>query len=128
MIAWYMAASWPERVTQLVLMASNGYPQSGYDWLSCAARTPGLRALLRWCTPLCLTRSSLQDGFSPVHRANVTPDLVERYQALALALGNRGPFVQILAQDGGEERLGPLLKQVRRCLRSRRWRECRAGH
>lgn len=88
-IAWATAVALPQRVTQLVLVDSAGYPlvsQSvpiGFQ----IARLPVLRKLMEYVLPRGVIQSSLRNVYGDPSK--VTPELVDRYYELTLRTGNR---------------------------------------
>lgn len=102
-IAWATAVALPQRVTQLVLVDSAGYPlvsQSvpiGFQM----ARLPGLRSLMEYVLPRGVIQSSLRNVYGDPSK--VTPELVDRYYELTLRTGNRAAlgyrFQQALSGD-----------------------------
>jgi pimeloyl-ACP methyl ester carboxylesterase len=102
-IAWATAVALPQRVTQLVLVDSAGYPlvsQSvpiGFQ----IARLPGLRSLMEYVLPRGVIQSSLRNVYGDPSK--VSPELVDRYYELTLRAGNRAAlgyrFQQSLSGD-----------------------------
>lgn len=103
-IAWGVALAMPDRVRQLVLVDSAGYPlQStsipvGFR----IARTPGLRNLMEHVLPRGVVDSSVRNVYGDPSR--VTRELVDRYYELTLRVGNRQALAYRLDQSlSGDE-------------------------
>ncbi len=90
-IAWMLAATQPQRVDRLVLVAPAGYPREGVPLVFRLARLPVLPTLLKRVDPSRIIARSLSEVF--VDQALVTPEMVQRYRELALRPGNRDAFV-----------------------------------
>lgn len=88
-IAWQLAAAAPQRVDKLILVDAGGYayqPKSipiGFR----IARTPGLNKLMEVTLPRSLIEKSVRNVYGDPGR--VTPELVDRYEAMTLRQGNR---------------------------------------
>lgn len=88
-IAWATAVAQPQRVSQLILVDSAGYPlvsQSvpiGFQ----LARLPGMGHVMEYVLPRGVIQSSLRNVYGDA--AKVTPALVDRYYELTLRSGNR---------------------------------------
>jgi pimeloyl-ACP methyl ester carboxylesterase len=90
-IAWSYAVAHPERVTELILVDSAGFPIEKPALAFTLARVPVLSALLAEMDPRHMVRKTLREAYGDPSR--VTPELVERYRLLTLREGNRGAFV-----------------------------------
>lgn len=90
-IAWSYAVQYPERVTELILVDSAGYPIHRPVLLFRLARTPVLSSLLALMDPGFLVKKTLHEAYGDAGK--VTPELSERYRRLALREGNRAAFV-----------------------------------
>jgi pimeloyl-ACP methyl ester carboxylesterase len=90
-IAWSYAVAHPERVTELILVDSAGFPIDRPALVFTLARTPGLSKLLAQVDPSHMVRKTLREAYGDPSK--VTPELVERYRLLALRQGNRSAFV-----------------------------------
>ena len=110
-IAWRVAVLAPERVQSLVLVDAAGPPfqpeKIPTAWM--LARTPGLG----WLLESMLPRSLVAEGLESVYGdpSKVTPELVDRYFALALREGNRRALGERLRnwQPGeGSERIDSI--------------------
>lgn len=88
-IAWETAVAMPQRVDQLVLVDSGGYPIEsksvpiGFR----IARMPGVRVLMEHVLPRGVIESSLRNVYGDPSK--VTTELVDRYYELTLRAGNR---------------------------------------
>lgn len=102
-IAWRFALVMPQRVQQLILVDSAGYPPASREVppVFAVARMPLLAPLLERLLPRGLVLASLRSVYGDPSR--VTPELVDRYYDLALRAGNRRALVQrLLAMDGAD--------------------------
>ena len=97
-IAWATALAHPQRVSQLILVDSAGYPlvsQSvpiGFQ----IARLPGVRKLMEYVLPRGVIQSSLRNVYGDPSK--VTPELVDRYYELTLRAGNRAALAHRFQQ------------------------------
>ncbi len=97
-IAWATALAHPQRVSQLILVDSAGYPlvsQSvpiGFQ----IARLPGVRKLMEYVLPRGVIQSSLRNVYGDPSK--VTPELVDRYYELTLRTGNRAALAHRFQQ------------------------------
>lgn len=107
-IAWQVAEKAPQRVDRLILVDAAGYPlrpQSmpiGFR----IARTPVLSKMMEVTLPRAMVESSVRNVYGDPSR--VTPELVDRYEALILREGNRKALVRRFAQssyEGAEPRI-----------------------
>ncbi len=109
-IAWGAALAMPQRVRQLVLVDSAGYPlQSTSVPIGFRiARTPGLRGLMEHVLPRGVVDSSVRNVYGDP--ARVTRELVDRYYELTLRAGNRQALAYRLDQrlSGEEETIRQL--------------------
>lgn len=101
-IAWQVAAAAPQRVDKLILVDAGGYafqPKSlpiGFVM----ARTPVLNKLVEWTLPRSLMEKSVRNVYGDP--GLVTPELVDRYEAMTLRQGNRHALVRRFSQlDAG---------------------------
>jgi pimeloyl-ACP methyl ester carboxylesterase len=90
-IAWSYAVAHPERVSELILVDSAGFPIEKPALAFTLARVPLLSALLAGMDPRHMVRKTLREAYGDPSR--VTPELVERYRLLTLREGNREAFV-----------------------------------
>ncbi len=103
-IAWGAALAMRQRVRQLVLIDSAGYPirSTSVPLGFTVARLPGLRNLMEYVLPRGLVASSLRNVYGDP--ARVTPELIGRYYDLALRSGNRQALGKRLGQPfAGDE-------------------------
>lgn len=109
-IAWETALALPQRVRQLVLVDSAGYPlQSTSVPIGFRiARTPGLRGLMEHVLPRGVVDSSVRNVYGDPSRVN--RELVDRYFELTLRAGNRQALAHRLEQplSGAVETIGQL--------------------
>lgn len=88
-LAWGLAVADSSRVAGLILVDAAGYPSQatsvpiGFK----LARSPGVRRLAARLLPREVIESSLRNVYGDP--ARVTPDLVDRYYAMAVREGNR---------------------------------------
>jgi pimeloyl-ACP methyl ester carboxylesterase len=88
-IAWNFALAAPDRVGQLVLVDSAGYPlvSESVPLGFRLARMPGLRNVLEYVLPRGVIQGSLRNVYGDPSK--VSPELVDRYMDMALRAGNR---------------------------------------
>jgi pimeloyl-ACP methyl ester carboxylesterase len=107
-IAWNQALAYPNKVKQLVLINSGGYPKKnekgniGFK----LASTPVVGDVLLKFTPRGIIRKSVEDVYSD--KAKVNEVLVQRYFDLLLREGNRNATLDIFKQRiifGSSERI-----------------------
>jgi pimeloyl-ACP methyl ester carboxylesterase len=107
-IAWNQALSYPQKVKQLILINSGGYPKKnekgniGFK----LASTPVVGDVLLKFTPRGIIRKSVEDVYSD--KAKVNEVLVQRYFDLLLREGNRNATLDIFKQRiifGSSERI-----------------------
>ena len=97
-IAWNQALAYPDKVKQLVLINSGGYPKKnekgniGFK----LASTPVVGDVLLKFTPRVIIRKSVEDVYSD--KTKVSEDLVQRYFDLLLREGNRQATLDIFKQ------------------------------
>jgi pimeloyl-ACP methyl ester carboxylesterase len=93
-IAWAVAAQHPERVERLVLVDAAGYPvpSTSVPIGFRLARSPVLAPLMNNLLPRGMVESSVRNVFGQPER--VTPELVDRYFAMAVRAGNRKALIQ----------------------------------
>jgi pimeloyl-ACP methyl ester carboxylesterase len=108
-VAWTFAATRPERVSQLILIASAGFPgDGGPPLLTQLTRLPVLGDLGIWFKPESLVRRSLEDAYGDP--AMVTPARLHRYAELQRFPGNRRAT---LARARTQDTLDPsILKRL----------------
>ena len=106
-IAWNQALAYPDKVKQLILVNSGGYPKKnekgniGFK----LASTPVVGDVLLKFTPRGIIRKSVEDVYSD--KAKVSEVLVQRYFDLLLREGNRQATLDIFKQRkfGGSEKI-----------------------
>lgn len=97
-VAWKTAVDFPGRVSRLVLVDAAGYPyvpQSvplGFR----LAQIPALQPITARLLPRSLIEASVRNVYGDASK--VTPDLVDRYEALTRRAGNRQALNQRFAQ------------------------------
>ena len=109
-IAWATAAANPDRVAQLVLVDSAGYPFEpksipiGFK----IARIPALASLMQTTLPRGMVESSVRNVYGDP--AKVTPELVDLYYDMTVREGNRRALGKRLAQPmaSAPERIASL--------------------
>ena len=102
-IAWRSALAMPQRVRQLILVDSTGYPLAPQKvpLAFTLARMPMLAPVLERLLPRGLVLASLRSLYGDPSR--VTPELVDRYYEMALRGGNRRALVQRLQAMAGDD-------------------------
>jgi pimeloyl-ACP methyl ester carboxylesterase len=97
-IAWNQALSYPQKVKQLILINSGGYPKKnekgniGFK----LASMPIIGDVLVKFTPRSLIRKSVEDVYAD--KSKVNEQLVQRYYDLLLREGNRQATLDIFKQ------------------------------
>jgi pimeloyl-ACP methyl ester carboxylesterase len=97
-IAWNQALSHPQKVKQLILINSGGYPKKnekgniGFK----LASMPVIGDILVKFTPRSLIRKSIEDVYA--NKSKVNEQLVQRYYDLLLREGNRQATLDIFKQ------------------------------
>ncbi len=97
-IAWNQALSYPDKVRQLILINSGGYPKKnekgniGFK----LASMPVIGDVLVKFTPKSLIRKSIEDVYAD--KSKVNEQLVQRYYDLLLREGNRQATLDIFKQ------------------------------
>ena len=102
-IAWHQALFTPEKVSQLILINSGGYPkkeEKGNIGFKLAAM-PVVGTLLSKFTPKALIRKSIEDVYSNDKR--ITDELIDRYFDLLLREGNRKATIDIFKNPSKPE-------------------------
>jgi pimeloyl-ACP methyl ester carboxylesterase len=106
-IAWNQALRYPNKVKQLILINSGGYPKKnekgniGFK----LASTPFVGDVLMKFTPRSIIKKSIEDVYSD--KSKVSNVLVQRYFDLLLRAGNRQATLDIFKQrkPGGSEKI-----------------------
>ena len=88
-VAWQTAVLAPDRVKKLVLIGSDGYPQSALS-MPLAFQMAGAKGW-RWIVERVLSRSVVASSVRSVYGdpSKVTKDQIDRYYELSLRVGNR---------------------------------------
>ena len=108
-LAWFMAASHPERVSGLVLVAPDGFASPGFEY-GHAPSIPPLLRLLPYSAPRVLLRQSLLPAYADPMR--LTDAVVDRYWNMLRAPGVRRAILARTAQLKLEDPV-PMLQRVR---------------
>ena len=90
-MAWSLAASQPERVQALVLMAPDGFPEAK-DIGTKPYEVPAVMGLIKYVLPKYLVRKSIEPAFSDANALNDA--LVNRYFDMLRAPGVRGAILE----------------------------------
>ena len=90
-MAWSLAASQPERVQALVLMAPDGFPETK-DIGTKPYEVPAIMGLIKYVLPKYLVRKSIEPAFSDADALNDA--LVNRYFDMLRAPGVRGAILE----------------------------------
>lgn len=94
-IAWTFAATHPERVDKLVLVAPDGFASPGFEY-GRAPEVPLSAELMRYVLPKPLLRMSLEPAYG--NAAFLSDDLTTRYHDLMLAPGSREALLARMRQ------------------------------
>ena len=89
-MAWSLAASQPERVQALVLMAPDGFPETK-DIGTKPYEVPAIMGLIKYVLPKYLVRKSIEPAFADADALNDA--LVNRYFDMLRAPGVRGAIL-----------------------------------
>jgi len=90
-MAWSLAASQPERVQALVLMAPDGFPETK-DIGTKPYAVPAIMGLIKYVLPKYLVRKSIEPAFAEADALNDA--LVNRYYNMLRAPGVRGAILE----------------------------------
>ena len=90
-MAWSLAASQPERVQALVLMAPDGFPETK-DIGTKPYKVPAIMGLIKFVLPKYLVRKSIEPAFVQADALNDA--LVNRYYDMLRAPGVRGAILE----------------------------------
>ena len=90
-MAWSLAASHPERVQALVLMAPDGFPEAK-DIGTKPYEVPAITGLIKYFLPKYLVRKSIEPAFVQADALNDA--LVNRYYDMLRAPGVRGAILE----------------------------------
>jgi len=89
-MAWTLAAAEPERVTKLVLMAPDGYPDDK-DIGSRSYAMPAAMGVIQYFLPKYFVRKSIEPAFA--NSQTLTDALIDRYDDMLKAPGVRGAIL-----------------------------------
>jgi len=90
-MAWSLAASEPDRVKALVLMAPDGFPETK-DIGTKPYEMPAVMALIKYCLPKVLVRKSIEQAFFDPQA--LSDSLVNRYYDMLRAPGVRSAILE----------------------------------
>lgn len=107
-IAWTFAATHPERVAKLVLVAPDGYASPGFEYGQAPA-VPLSAELMRFVLPRPLLRLSLEPAYG--NPAFLSDDLTTRYHDLMRAPGSRDALLARMRQTTLVDPV-PLLQRI----------------
>jgi pimeloyl-ACP methyl ester carboxylesterase len=107
-IAWTLAATEPQRVEKLVLLAPDGFASPGFAY-GVAAEVPATLALMRWTLPRWLLRMNLAAGYAEPKA--LSDAALKRYHDLMRAPGARQAMLSRLQQTVLVDPV-PLLKRI----------------
>lgn len=107
-IAWKFAASYPERVTRLVLVSPDGFASPGFDYGK-AADVPLIMSAMKYVLPKSMLRSNLAIAYSDHDR--LTEETLDRYYDLMLAPDARGALLNRMQQTVLEDP-EPILQTI----------------
>jgi pimeloyl-ACP methyl ester carboxylesterase len=94
-IAWTFAATHPERVDRLVLLAPDGFASSGFAYGQ-APEVPAMLGLMRYVLPAPLLRMNLAPAYADP--ATLTDAMHTRYHDLLRAPGSRQALLERMRQ------------------------------
>jgi pimeloyl-ACP methyl ester carboxylesterase len=94
-LAWTLAATHPERVDRLVLIAPDGFASPGFEYGKPPEVPPTVK-LMRWVLPKPLLKMSLAPAYAQANA--LSDDLTTRYHALMLAPGGREALIARMQQ------------------------------
>jgi pimeloyl-ACP methyl ester carboxylesterase len=95
-IAWFFAATRPERVERLVLLAPDGYASLGREY-GRAPRVPAMARLLPYMLPTPLLRRTMSAAYADP--SVLTEELVQRYRDMLLVPGVRQAILDRTEQN-----------------------------
>jgi pimeloyl-ACP methyl ester carboxylesterase len=107
-IAWTFAATHPERVGKLVLVAPDGFASPGFEYGQ-APEVPMTLGLMRYVMPKPLLRMSLEPAYA--NASFLSDDLTTRYHELMLAPGSRDALIARMRQTTLVDPI-PLLNRI----------------
>ena len=105
-IAWNLAASHPERVSQLVLLAPDGFPDPNAK-SDKTYEVPALLGLMQYSLPQWALRMG---GVAPAFADNsqLTPQMMQRYHDMMLAPGVRTALLERMRQTRNSDPVARL--------------------
>ena len=105
-IAWNLAASHPERVSQLVLLAPDGFPDTNAK-SDKTYEVPALLGLMQYSLPQWALRMG---GVAPAFADNsqLTPQMMQRYHDMMLAPGVRTALLERMRQTRNSDPVARL--------------------
>lgn len=107
-IAWKFAATHPERVDRLILVAPDGFASPGFEYGK-APKVPALVGIMTRILPQALLRMNLAPGYADP--GSLTDGLVTRYHDLIRAPGVRRALLERMRQTVLEDPL-PYLRRI----------------
>lgn len=107
-LAWSLAASHPERVDRLVLVAPDGFSSPGFEY-GRAPEVPAVLGLMEYALPRPLLRMNLAPAYADP--ATLSDALTTRYHDLMLAPGARGAMLARMRQTVLQDPV-PLLGRI----------------
>ncbi|MEE4185557.1 MAG: alpha/beta fold hydrolase [Gammaproteobacteria bacterium] len=108
-IAWSFAASYPDRVDRLVLVAPDGFASPGFEY-GAAPEIPASLGLMRYVLPKFLLRMNLEVAYGNPDK--LSAEMTQTYYDLLRAPGNREALLARLRQTVLRDPV-PLLERVR---------------
>jgi pimeloyl-ACP methyl ester carboxylesterase len=93
-IAWLYAATYPQAVSNLILVDAAGYPVAHSDQPLAfkLAKIPVINNFVKYITPKFVIEKSLKNVYAD--DSKVTPALVDQYFDMACRVGNREAFIK----------------------------------
>jgi pimeloyl-ACP methyl ester carboxylesterase len=108
-IAWKFAASEPQRVNKLVLIAPDGFASPGFEYGK-PVELPAVMGMMRWIAPRWLVRMSLEPAYA--NPSALDDEILTRYYELMRAPGAREALLARMRQT----LLSDPLPQLRRIV------------
>jgi pimeloyl-ACP methyl ester carboxylesterase len=94
-IAWSFAADHPMRVSQLVLMAPDGFASPGFAY-DTPAEVPAVLGVMQWILPRPMLKANLAPAYANADR--LADSTIDRYHDLMRAPGNRAALLTRMRQ------------------------------
>ncbi len=107
-MAWRLAATHPERVNKLVLVAPDGFASPGFEYGK-PVDVPSVLQLMRYALPKWLLRMNLKPAYA--NDSAMTDERITRYYELMLAPGARQALIARMQQTMLTDPV-PLLKRI----------------